>query len=131
MFRTAKIVASLKSDWEYTVTEDDSRQLDYLLKMHAGIRRLPATAAAGMFLCHMMKRDYEFTSLYFPDVLIKILNLPDQHPDRLSRSDAGTLLEAATAALIRHQHKRVPRFRRLFHCRTDSHGKIRLHKCDL
>ena len=93
MFRSAKIVASLKSDWDYTVTVDDSRNLDSLLQLHGKIRRLPPTAAAGMFLCHMMKRDYEFASLYFPDVLIKILNLPDQHPDKLARQDADTLLD--------------------------------------
>ena len=110
MFRSAKIVASLKSDWDYTVTVDDSKNLDSLLQLHGKIRRLPPTAAAGMFLCHMMKRDYEFASLYFPDVLIRILNLPDQHPDKLARRDADTLLEAATAALVRHRHPYLETF---------------------
>jgi hypothetical protein len=110
MFKTAKIIDSLHSDWDYPVTSDERRDLQFLLQRHSQMKRLPPTAAAGLFLCHLMKRDYEFTSLNFPDLLIKILNLPTQDPERLNHRDAQLLLEAATGALVRHQHPYLDTF---------------------
>ncbi len=110
MFKTAKITSSLDSDWEYTVTNEDVGHLKFLLQVHQKIGKLPPMAAAGLFLCHRMKRDYEFTSFYFPDVLIKILNLPLQFPDKLNARDAETLRLSATAALIHHQHPYLETF---------------------
>ena len=115
MFRTAKITTSLNSDWEYTVTADDAKELDFFLRINKRIKKLPPTAAAGLFLCHMMKRDYAFTSFHFPDVLIKILNLPLQFPDKLGARDAETLRRAATAALIHHQHPYLETFAEYLH----------------
>ena len=110
MFKTAKIIDSLHSDWDYPVTSDERRHLQFLLQRHSQMKRLPPTAAAGLFLCHLMKRDYEFTSLNFPDLLIKMLNLPTQDPERLNHRDAELLLEAATGALLRHQHPYLDTF---------------------
>jgi hypothetical protein len=58
----------------------------------------------------MMKRDYEFASTYFPEVLINILNLPETQPEKISRHDADKLLAAATAALVVHQHPYLETF---------------------
>ena len=110
MFRTSRIVNSLNSDWEYRASNRDTEDLEFLLQRHTKIKHLPTVAAAGMFLCHKMKRDYEFTSEQFPDLLIKILNLPTQAPDRLEQEHADALLEAARAALAHHRHPYLETF---------------------
>jgi hypothetical protein len=110
MFRTARIVHSLRSDWEYPVSKSDIRDLEFLQHRHAKIKHLPAVAAAGMFLCHKMKRDYEFTSAQFPDLLIRILNLPVEAPERLEKHHADALLDAAGAALSHHRHPYLETF---------------------
>ena len=74
------------------------------------MKQFSPTAAGGLFLCHLMKRDYEFTSENFPDILVSILNLPLQSPDKMNHREAEKLLEAATAALIRHQHPYLDTF---------------------
>jgi hypothetical protein len=110
MFKAAKIISSLESDWNYIITSEETRDLDFLLQKHGSMKQLPPTAAGGLFLCHLMKRDYEFTSENFPDILVNILNLPLQRPDKMNHRDAEKLLEAATGALIRHQHPYLDTF---------------------